>query len=143
MREDASHQGAGNHSGPLDVPDDHEPVESGAAHSDPSLMDDVMALFEDGKTYAEAEIAYQKSRAGFAANRLKGAVALVFAAFGVFHLALIAAVVGLVIALIPLIGPWGATGVVTLALIIIGVILLRMLKGRIDAIRDAYSETER
>ena len=143
MREDDSHQGAGSHSGPLDVPDGHEPVEGGAAHSDPSLMDDVMALFEDGKTYAEAEIAYQKSRAGFAANRLKGAVALVFAAFGVFHLALIAAVVGLVIALIPLIGPWGATGVVTLALIIIGVILLRMLKGRIDAIRDAYSETER
>ena len=143
MREDESNLGAGHYSGPLDAPDDQEPIESDAVHSDPSLMDDVVALFEDGKTYAEAEIAYQKSRASFAANRLKGAIALVFAAFGVFHLALIAAAVGLVIALIPVLGPWGATGVVTLALIIVGVILLRMLKGRIDAIRDAYSESER
>ncbi|MDG5749431.1 phage holin family protein [Qipengyuania sp. XHP0207] len=143
MRDDDSDREAGEYSGPLDTPDDYEPEEQVQGHSDPSLMDDVVALFEDGKTYAEAEIAYQKSRAGFAANQLKGAVALIFAAFGVFHLALIALVVGLVIALVPIIGPWAATGLVTLALIIAGVILLRVLKGRIDAIRDAYSENDR
>ena len=108
--------------------------------AEPSLIDDAMALFDDGKTYAEAELAFQKSRAGFAANRAKGAIAFGLAAFGVLHLALIAGVVGLVIALAPLIGPWGATALVTIALIAAGVFFLLKLKGRIEDIREAFSE---
>jgi hypothetical protein len=102
------------------------------------LTDDVFALFEDGKTYAEAELRFQKSRAGYIGNRFKGALAFGLGAFGVFHLALIAATVGLVIALAPLVGPWGATAIVTLALIAAGIFLLRLLKGRLDDIRDAF-----
>ena len=126
--------------GPPDLPDDYEPYDDEGGPEGPSLTDDVMALIEDGKTYAEAELAYQKSRAGFAANRLKGAIAFGLGAFGVLHLALIAATVGLVISLIPLVGPWFATLIVTLALVVLGVIFLRLLKGRIDEIRDAFSE---
>ncbi|MCH2488193.1 MAG: hypothetical protein MK010_10690, partial [Erythrobacter sp.] len=40
-----------------------------------SLTDDIFALFDDGKTYVEAEIAFQKSRSSFVANRAKLAVA--------------------------------------------------------------------
>lgn len=125
---------------PLDLPDDYDPDDEGEGAHGPSLADDVFALLEDGKTYAEAEVAFQKSRAGFTANRLKGAIAFGLGAFGVFHLALIAFTVGAVIALMPLIGPWGATAVVTIALIVVGVILLRLLKGRIDDIRDAFTD---
>jgi len=32
-----------------------------------SLLDDVGAMFSDGRTYLEAELAFQKSRGGFAA----------------------------------------------------------------------------
>ncbi len=123
-----------------DVAGQHEGLSEGDSRSVHSLGDDVAALFEDGKTYAQAEIAYQKSRAGFVANRAKGAIALGFGAFGVFHLALIAATVGLVLALIPLVGPWLATAIVTAMLIVIGIILLRLLKRRIDAIRAAFDE---
>ena len=125
---------------PLDLPDDYDPDDEGEGAHGPSLADDVFALLEDGKTYAEAEVAFQKSRAGFTANRLKGAIAFGLGAFGVFHLALIAFTVGAVIALMPLIGPRGATAVVTIALIVVGVILLRLLKGRIDDIRDAFTD---
>lgn len=125
---------------PLDLPDDYDPDDEGEGAHGPSLADDVFALLEDGKTYAEAEVAFQKSRAGFTANRLKGAIAFGLGAFGVFHLALIAFTVGAVIALMPLIGPWGATAVVTIVLIVVGVILLRLLKGRIDDIRDAFTD---
>lgn len=125
---------------PLDLPDDYDPDDEGEGAHGPSLADDVFALLEDGKTYAEAEVAFQKSRAGFTANRLKGAIAFGLGAFGVFHLALIAFTVGAVIALMPLIGPWGATAVVTIALIVVGVIFLRLLKGRIDDIRDAFTD---
>lgn len=137
---DSETQERADYEGPLDLPDDYEPEEEDEGHHGPSLADDLFALLEDGKTYAEAEVAYQKSRAGFTANRLKGAIAFGLGAFGVFHLALIAFTVGAVIALMPLLGPWGATAVVTIALIVAGVILLRLLKGRIEDIRDAFSD---
>ncbi|MBX7496016.1 phage holin family protein [Qipengyuania sp. 6B39] len=139
MRDDETGR-TGDYHGPLDLPDDYGPDDVDQKGSGPSLVDDVISLVSDGKTYAEAELAFQKSRAGFAANRAKGAIAFGLAAFGVFHLALIAGAVGLVIALVPLIGAWGATAVVTLALIVAGVILLRLLKGRLDDIRDAFAE---
>lgn len=127
--------------GPLDVPDDFGgPGDEADEPQRPSLTKDVLALIEDGKTYAEAELRFQKSRAGFVANRAKGAVAFGFAAFGVLHLALIATTVGVVFALIPLVGAWGATAIVTLVYIALGVLLLRLLKGRIDDIRNAFDE---
>ncbi|QZD95510.1 phage holin family protein [Qipengyuania gelatinilytica] len=137
---DSETQDRADYEGPLDLPDDYDPEEDGEGQHGPSLTDDLFALLEDGKTYAEAEVAYQKSRAGFTANRLKGAIAFGLGAFGVLHLALISFTVGAVIALMPLLGPWGATGVVTLALIIAGVVLLMLLKGRIDDIRDAFTD---
>lgn len=116
----------------------HEAAEE-ARHS---LMDDVFALIDDGKTYAEAEIAYQKSRAGFAANRAKLAAVYGAAAFGVLHLALIAITVGTVIALAPLVGPWIATAIVGGVLIVIGLVCVRKLKGTITDIRDAFREDQ-
>lgn len=136
----------GNRAGyksPLDTPDEHNQSPEDEAPHGPSLADDLIALFEDGKTYAEAEVAYQKSRAGYTANRLKSAVALGFGAFGVLHLALIALTVGVVIALIPLVGPWIATAIVSLTLIVVGVVLLRMLKTRVDDIRAAFSDDDK
>ena len=106
----------------------------------PSLTDDLMALYEDGKTYAQAEVAFQKSRAGYTANRLKSAVVLGLGAFGMLHLALIALTVGAVIALIPVVGPWVATAIVTVVLIAAGVMLLFFLKSKIDDIRDAFTD---
>lgn len=137
---DSETQDRADFESPLDLPDDYDPDDAGEGAHGPSLAEDVFALLEDGKTYAEAEVAFQKSRAGFTANRLKGAIAFGLGAFGVFHLALIAFTVGAVIALMPLIGPWGATAVVTVALILVGVILLRLLKGRIDDIRNAFTD---
>lgn len=103
-----------------------------------SLLDDVMTLVEDGKTYAQAELAFQKSRAGFAANRGKMAVAYGAAAFGVLHLALIAITVGMVIALAPLVGPWLATAIVGGILVVIGVFCVSKLKGLVGDIREAF-----
>lgn len=131
-----------DYEGPLDLPDDHEPVEQEEPRRGSSLTDDVIALLEDGKTYAEAEVAYQKSRASYAANRLKGVVAFGLGAFGVLHLALIALTVGLVIALVPIVGPWAATAIVTVALVILGLAFLRLLKSRIDEIRAAFTERD-
>ncbi len=125
--------------GPLDLPDEHDsPAEDGGPTH--SLTDDIAALIDDGKTYVEAEIAYQKSRGAFVASHAKRAAIFGLGAFGVFHLALIAATVGAVIALVPLVGAWAATAIVTVALVIIGVVLVRIVKQRIDDIAGVFSE---
>lgn len=125
------------------VPADPPGVETHEAKVDdsarpPSLLTDVVTLFEDAKNYLQAETAFQQSRAAFVSSRLKFAALYGAAAFGVFHLALIAIAVGLVIALAPLVGPWLATLIVGASLIIAGLFFVRRLKSQIGAIRSAF-----
>ncbi len=110
------------------MPDDGStPAAAGDAEAGArrSLFDDFEALIDDGRTYFHAELTYQKSRAGFVANRLKLAIA--FGAVAAFFamLATIGLTVGLILALAPLITAWGATAVVVLALLLIALLLLR------------------
>jgi hypothetical protein len=86
-----------------------------AAHEStlPPLSDDIKAAAEDAKTYAEAEMAFQKSRAAWTGNRVKYIAVFAVLALGFVHLALIALVVGAVFALAQIMDPWLATGAVT------------------------------
>lgn len=103
-----------------------------------SLLEDAQALYEDGKTYLEAELAFQKSRAGFVADRAKWTAVYGAGALALVHLALIALTVGLVISLATLIGPWLATAVVVIALLIGAAILLSMVRSKVNDIRSAF-----
>lgn len=107
---------------------------------DASLTAEIAALVEDGKTYAEAELAFQKSRAGFVANRSKDAMLFGLFALGFVHLALIALVVGSLIGLIPVLGPWGATAVVVGVLLLGALVLLLLLRSRGIEIADAFKD---
>jgi Flp pilus assembly protein TadB len=78
---------------------------AGVAAPAPSLLDDIQALIADGRTYAETELAFQKSRAFYAAGRGKaialfGALAAVLLVFALFAL-----VVGTILVLTPSVGP--------------------------------------
>lgn len=104
---------------------------SGSADpGDRSLTGDLRALADTARTYATAELAYQKARAGFAAAEgraiaARGAVAAVFAFF-----ALMALVFGLVLSLSTVIGPWLATLVVVGVLAVAAMVLLLGVKSR-------------
>lgn len=142
MRDDMTDQ-AGRYAGPLDLPDeiDQADVAGGSdASAGPSLMDELSALVEDGKTYAEAELAFQKSRAGYVASAAKNVAALGLGALAFLHLALIALVVGLVITLTPMLGALGATAVVVAGLLVGAGWLALKLRRHINAIGDAFSE---
>jgi len=95
-----------------------------------SLIDDVEVLIEDGKTYLEAELNFQKTRALFIGDRAKG-VAL-YALLGLMFawMALIGLTIGLIFALTPSLGGWGATGVVVLIWLLIAGAALRVAAGR-------------
>ncbi len=85
--------------------------------ADDSLLGDARALLEDGQSLLSAEIAFQKARAGFALGRAKGILALAALALALLFFALMALVVGLLLALAPLVGPWGALAIVVLGLL--------------------------
>lgn len=80
--------------------------------ADRSLVEDLRLLAGDARTFAEAEFAYQKSRAQVFGGGIGKIVGLAAAALLLVSLGLIALVVGLIMALAPLITAWGATAVV-------------------------------
>lgn len=128
---------------PLDLPDEfgEDETEDDGANAG-SLTDDIFALFDDGRTYVEAELQYQKTRASFAASRGKHVVVYGVVAFGVLHMALIALTVGVVLTLAPILGALAATAIVVVSLVVIGVVFLSMLKSKLGDIRDAFAEGE-
>ena len=101
-----------------------------------SLADRIRAIVSHGEEVFSAEIALQKARAGILASRGKRvAIGLVLAAvFGA--LLAIALVVGLLLALAPLIGPWGALGVVGLALALMAALGLLVARHAFNEARD-------
>ena len=88
-----------------------------ADSADRSLVDDVRALVDDGRTLLEAELAYQKSRAALAGRTAKSMAGWIALALSLVFFALMALVMGLLLILAPLIGGLGATLVVVLGLL--------------------------
>lgn len=88
-----------------------------------ALRDEVSALVEDARTYAEAEVAFQKTRASLAGKHGARALVMLVLALVLLHIALIALAVGAVIALAPLVTIWGAIAIVV-GVLLIGVALL-------------------
>jgi hypothetical protein len=101
-----------------------------------SLADRIRAIVSHGEEVFSAEIALQKARAGILASRGKRvAIGLVLGAvFGA--LLAIALVVGLLLALAPLITPWGALGVVGLALALMAALSLLVARHAFNEARD-------
>jgi len=91
---------------------------------DDSLVEELAALIDDGKTYAEAELAFQKGRAALAGKSIGIAAALVVVAIILLHIAFLALAVGLVMALAPLVTIWGA-----ISIVVGGILLLVALLG--------------
>jgi hypothetical protein len=108
----------------LPTPTPEERVSSQAAAEDRSLIDDVEVLIEDGKTYLEAELNYQKTRALFVGDRAKQVVLFGLVGFVFAWMALIALTVGLVIALTPPLSAWGATAVVVIVWLLVAIVAM-------------------
>lgn len=102
---------------------------------DESLTEELSALIDDGRTYAEAELAFQKTRAALAGRKIGGAILFTILALIMLHLALIALSVGIVIALEPLVTIWGAIAIVV-GVLLLGVAVF-VLKARSNAMRLA------
>jgi len=103
-----------------------------------SLNEDLHQLAQDARAYAEAEFKFQKTRAAYAASASKSVLVYALAALVLVFFAVMALVVGSVIALAPLITPWGSTAVVTLALLGLAVLLLLRAKKRVTIMTTVF-----
>jgi Flp pilus assembly protein TadB len=107
----------------------------------PSLAEDLRCLVADGRRFAEAELAYQKSRAAYAAQEMRGISILGVLALFLLFFALMALVFGLVLALVPLLGTWAATasvsGGLTLAALLCALMAARRARRMGRALSDA------
>ena len=107
-----------------------------------SLFDDAYALYEDGRTYLEAEVAFQKSRAGYASRETGSGVVFALGALAFLHLASIGLVVGLIIALEPIFGAFGAMGVVVGALTLLTLIAALVARSRFKRVGRAFKGSD-
>lgn len=107
-----------------------------------SLVNDIEDLLVDARTWLDAELTYQKTRAGFVAASLKQAIALVAVAVLLALLALIGLTVGLILALAPLLTPLGATAVVVILLLLVSLLLVRSAASRWRDAAGALREEE-
>ncbi len=87
------------------------------AAAERSLVDDVKHLVADGRTLLEAELAYQKSRAAVAGAGAKSMAGWGALALALVFFALMAGVIGVMIALGALIGMFAATGAMVILLL--------------------------
>ncbi len=100
-----------------------------------SLADDLRELADNAQTLLEAELAYQSARAAYAWNRGSGiAIWLIVAATAGFF-TVVALVVGLLLALIPLVGVWGSLGIVAASLALLAVFALLRASGKFKRMR--------
>lgn len=107
-----------------------------------SLLDDLEALVSDARTYFDAEIAFQKTRAAFMADSLKRTI--IFAIIGAFFamLATIGLAIGAIIALTPILTAWGATGVVVAVLAVAAFLFVRRSSKAWNGMMDAVRQQE-
>jgi len=103
---------------------------------DPSLTDGVRALLEDGQTLVEAELAFQQARIAYGWGRAKGVAALLLFALAFAFFTLVALVVGLLLALTPLLTAWGALAVVGLGLMLLSGVCFFSAVSRFRKARD-------
>ncbi|PZQ54997.1 MAG: phage holin family protein [Novosphingobium pentaromativorans] len=90
---------------------------------DLSLVEDVRLLIGEARTFAQAEVAYQKTRAAYVGAQTKAIAVLGLGAVVLVIFAVMALVLGAVIAVGTLIGPWLAMIVVPLAILIVAAIM--------------------
>lgn len=117
--------------------------EDAEAAPEEGLIEDIVRLFDDGVTYGQAEIAFQKTRAKLAGRAAGVAALCVAVALILVHIALLALAVGLVIALAPLVTIWGAIAIVVGVILLGAVWLLAKARSKAGKISALFSsETE-
>lgn len=125
--------------------DDLEPplIKPRAGKDDePELAGELRQLVAEGRAWLAAELAYHKSRAALAGQGLKRLVGLAALALALVFFALMALVVGALLALSALVGAWAATGIVVAVLLGAAALAARSAAARWQRIAARLADTD-
>jgi hypothetical protein len=107
-----------------------------------SLAGDLHELIDEGRVLAETEFAFRKSQAAYVGQGARGVLLFTALTAMLVFCALLALTVGLVVALTPLLTPWGAAGGAFAGLLLTAFVCSRIAAWRWRRITDALSERE-
>lgn len=107
-----------------------------------SLIDDLRAMLEDGRTLVQAELTYQKSRAAVAGAGAKGIVGWALLALALAFFTLMAMVVGALLILAAWLGPLAATGITVLVLLVVTAAAALAARGRWQRMASQLSDQD-
>lgn len=127
---------------PEDMPADPTTVGPPEEGLSESLSEELAALIDDGRTYVEAELNFQKTRASLAGKNAGIALGLGVVAIVVLHVAVLALAVGLVMALAPLVTIWGSIVIVVGSLLAVTGLLVWMAAKRGQRIGAIFAKDE-
>lgn len=108
----------------------------------PGLVEQLHGLYADGRELIDAEIAFQKTRMAAAGRQVRAMAVLVFVGLVLIGCALIALVVGTLIALVPLIGAWGAMGATVLGSLLLAGLAFWLAVRRIGKVGALFSSDD-
>ncbi|MXP25113.1 hypothetical protein GRI39_03505 [Altererythrobacter indicus] len=106
------------------------------------IRDDLTALIDDGLTFLEAELNFQKTRLSFVVDCIKKTAIFGVAAIFLAILAAIGLTIGLIMCLTPYITAWGATAVVVGGLLALAYYCVTHVVAKIKAISAAFKKDE-
>lgn len=107
---------------------------------DPSLVQDMRLLAAHVRTFAEAEVAFQKARAAYVGSATRTIAVLGVVAATLVFFAAMAAILGAVIALGPVLGLWGAMAAVTLGLLALALVLALAALAKVSRMKAVLAE---
>jgi len=146
MRDDERTDGSGESppdpSGPMAAPEQNPDETIASSEAPPSLTDELAGLIDDGRTYAEAELAFQKTRAKLAGRKVGASALFAIVAILLLHVTVIALIVGLMLALEPMVGIWASIGIVIGGLLLLVVILALLAKSSATGVSSLFKDTD-
>ena len=124
-----------------------DPALAEAEHQEGSelvaMAAEVRALAEEARAYAVDELAFQKARAGHAGKGAKGIAIFAVLALVLIYFALMALVMGVVIALgTTILGPWGAAIAGFLGLIVLAGLCGLIARSKLTRLKGELSAAE-
>ncbi|WAC24906.1 phage holin family protein [Blastomonas sp. SL216] len=116
-----------------------DPPSPEAEADQPGLIEQLHGLYADGRAMVDAEVSFQKVRLAAAGRQIRAMALLAFVGLVLIVCALIALVVGTMIALVPLIGGWGAMGATVLGSLLLAVLTFWLAARRIGKISALFA----
>lgn len=108
----------------------------------PGMIDQLKGLYADGRELIDAEVSFQRTRLSAVGKQVRIMALLAVVGLILLGCVLIALTVGTMIALIPILGPWGATGATAGATLVVAVLCFWLAAGRVGRVTALFASSD-